>query len=326
MNNPPKKLLDQTRERLRLKHYSIRTEESYVSWIKRFILFHNKRHPKDMGAAEIEEFLSHLAVKKRVAQSTQNQAMNAIIFLYREILKIELKEPIDAIRAKRPRRLPTVLTKKEALDVINAMAGTYKTMASLLYGSGLRLMECIRLRVKDIDFEMNQIVIRDGKGAKDRVTVLPQGIKTELQEHLKRVRLLHKDDLANGFGAVYLPYALERKSKNANRQWIWQYVFPSKSISKDPRSGIMRRHHIHESSLQRAITNAARLARISKHVTSHTFRHSFATHLLEDGYHIRTVQELLGHEDVSTTMIYTHVVRKGGMAVQSPMDKIESLF
>lgn len=230
MHKPPKKLLNQVRGKLRLKHYSIRTEESYVSWIRRFILFHNKRHPKDMAEKEIEEFLSHLAVKKRVAQSTQNQALNAIIFLYREILKIELKERINAIRAKRPRRLLTVLTKNEAIDVINALSGTYKTMASLLYGSGLRLMECLRLRVKDIDFKMNQIVVRDGKGAKDRVTVLPEGVKTDLKEHLKRVRLLHKDDLTNGFGTVYLPYALERKSKNANRQWIWQYVFPSKSL------------------------------------------------------------------------------------------------
>ncbi len=225
MRKSPKKLLDQVREKLRLKHYSIRTEESYVSWIRRFILFHNKRHPKDMGEAEIEEFLTHLAVKKSVAQSTQNQALNAIIFLYGEILRIELKEPINAIRAKRPRRLPTVLTKNEVRDVINALSGTYKTMGSLLYGSGLRLMECIRLRVKDIDFNMNQIVVRDGKGAKDRVTVLPKGVTGDLKEHLKRVQLLHKDDLANGFGTVYLPYALERKSKNANRQWIWQYVF-----------------------------------------------------------------------------------------------------
>ena len=320
MVTPPKKLLDRVRDRIRLKHYSIRTERSYTSWIKRFILFHNKKHPKDMGVAEIEEFLTHLAVKKNVAQSTQNQALNAIIFLYREILGIEFKEPIDAIRAKKPLRLPVVLTKAEVSKLIKTLSGTEKIIGMLLYGAGLRLMECIRLRVKDIDFELNQIVVRQGKGDKDRITLLPEVVKDGLQQHLDRVQLLHNDDLAQGYGKVFMPHALERKFKNAGSQWIWQYVFPSKSISKDPRTGIKRRPHIHASSFQRALKRAVRLTRIPKAVTSHTFRHSFATHLLEDGYDIRSVQELLGHKDVSTTMIYTHVLNKPGLKVRSPLD------
>lgn len=321
MVKSPKKLLDQVRDRIRLKHYSIRTGRSYTSWIKRFILFHNKKHPKDMGVAEIEEFLTHLAVRRKVAQSTQNQALNAIIFLYREILGIELKEPINAIRAKKPLRLPVVLTKAEVSKLINTLSGTQKIIGMLLYGAGLRLMECIRLRVKDIDFKRNQIVVRQVKGDKDRITLLPQGVKEDLQLHLDRVQLLHNDDLARGYGKVFMPHALERKFKNEGRQWIWQYVFPSKSISKDPRTGIKRRPHIHASSFQRALKRAVRLTRIPKAVTSHAFRHSFATHLLEDGYDIRTVQELLGHKDVNTTMIYTHVMQKGAMAVKSPLDR-----
>jgi integron integrase len=320
MQDRPKKLLDQVRDLIRLKHYSIRTEKSYVSWIKRFIIYHNKRHPEDMREKEIEKFLTHLAVDLNVASSTQNQAFNALLFLYREVLNIDLKNTINAVRAKKPQRVPTVMTKSEALKVIGAMDGIQKLMTMLIYGSGLRQMECIRLRVKDIDFAMNQIVVRDGKGAKDRVTVLPKNVKSDLNAHLEKVKLLHKDDLSKGYGRVYLPNALERKYKSANREWGWQYVFPSKSLSKDPRTGIIRRHHIHESTLHKAVKISVRLARINKQVSCHTFRHSFATHLLEDGYDIRTVQELLGHKDINTTMIYTHVLRKGGKAVRSPLD------
>ena len=322
MDKAPKKLLEQVRDTLRLKHYSIRTEKSYISWIKRYILFHNKRHPKDMRKHEIEVFLTHLAVDLKVASSTQNQAFNALLFLYREVLNIDIADQINAVRAKRPVRLPTVMSKDETLRVIGALAGIHKLMSMLLYGSGLRLMECVRLRVKDVDFKLNQIIVRDGKGAKDRITVFPENVKPDLKCHLERVKLLHQDDLAKGYGRVYLPYALERKYPNANREWGWQYVFPSKSLSKDPRSGIVRRHHINESTLQKAVKNAARLAGIEKSVSCHTFRHSFATHLLEAGYDIRTVQELLGHMDVSTTMIYTHVLKKGGKAVKSPLDAI----
>jgi integron integrase len=320
MVRPSKKLLDRVRDRIRLKHYSIRTEQSYTSWIKRFILFHNKKHPEDMGVAQIEQFLTHLAVKRKVAPSTQNQALNAIIFLYREVLDIELKEPINAIRAKKPLRLPVVLTREEISKLINTLSGTQKIIGMLLYGAGLRLMECIRLRVKDIDFNMNQIVVRQGKGDRDRIALLPRTVKGDLQKHLDRVQLLYNDDLARGYGKVFMPRALERKFKHANQQWIWQYVFPSKSISRDPRSGIKRRPHIHASSFQRALKRAVRITRIPKAVTSHAFRHSFATHLLEDGYDIRTVQELLGHKGVSTTMIYTHVMQKGAMALKSPLD------
>ncbi len=316
----PKKLLDQVRDAIRRKHYSIRTEEAYVSWIKRFILFHNKRHPREMGAPEIEAFLTHLAVERRVAASTQNQALSAILFLYREVLGIDLDLPLHAIRAKRPRRLPTVLTHDEALRVIAALSGTHQLMAKLLYGSGLRLMECVRLRVKDLDFDQHVIIVRDGKGAKDRVTILPDSLITPLREHLQRVRLIHQQDLKDGYGSVYLPYALERKYPNASKEWIWQYVFPSDRLSTDPRTGVVRRHHIDPSTLQKAVRKAARLAGIDKHVTCHTFRHSFATRLLETGYDIRTVQELLGHKDVKTTMIYTHVLNRGGVAVRSPLD------
>jgi len=317
---PKKKLLDQVRDIIRLKHYSIRTEKAYVNWIRRYILFHNKRHPKEMGSREIEDFLTHLAVDENVAASTQNQAFNALLFLYREVLNIQLDDSINAIRAKRPKRLPTVLTKEELHRIFDAMSGTYLLMAKLLYGSGLRLMECLRLRVKDIDFEQNQITVREGKGMKDRVTVLPESLKVLLKKHLNRVKMMHDSDLAKGYGHVYLPFALERKYPNANQEWIWQYVFPSKSLSKDPRSGKIRRHHLSESTLQKAVKKAVKLARINKPVSCHTFRHCFATHLLEDGYDIRTVQELLGHEDLNTTMIYTHVLNRGGLAVRSPID------
>jgi integron integrase len=315
-----KKLLDQVRDAIRLKHYSIRTEESYVDWIKRYILFHKKRHPKDMGPAEVEAFLTHLAVEGNVAASTQNQALSALLFLYREVLHQELDAPLDSVRAKKPRRLPVVLTPDETRQVIQGMTGVYQLMAKLLYGSGLRLMECVRLRVKDIDFERREIVVRDAKGQHDRVTMLPAGLVAPLQEHLQRVKLLHQQDLKDGYGQVYLPYALDRKSPNAAKEWGWQYVFPSERLSTDPRAGLKRRHHVDESNLQRAVKDAVRLARIAKPASCHTFRHSFATHLLESGYDIRTVQELLGHKDVKTTMIYTHVLNRGGLAVRSPLD------
>ena len=264
---------------------------------------------------------AHLAVKENVAASTQNQALSALWFLYREVLPQDLDGPIDALRAKKPKRLPTVLTKEEVHRVLGHLSGDHLLMAKLLYGSGLRLMECARLRVKDVDFAYHTIVVRDGKGMEDRVTMLPDGVIPPLQEHLQRVKQLHEQDLAKGHGSVYLPYALERKYPNANREWIWPYVFPANRLSVDPRSGIVRRHHVDESGLQKAVREAARLARIEKRVTCHTFRHSFATHLLEAGYDIRTVQELLGHKDVKTTMIYTHVLQRGGLAVRSPLDK-----
>ncbi|MGQ9585800.1 MAG: integron integrase [Anaerolineae bacterium] len=315
----PKKLLDQVRDALRLKHYAYRTEQAYVAWIKRYILFYDKRHPAEMGTAEVEAFLTHLAVKEHVAASTQNQALSALLFLYREVLHQELG-PVDALRAKRPKRLPTVLTKDETLRLIGCLSGTHQLMAKLIYGSGIRLMECLRLRVKDLEFEQRALIVRNGKGAQDRVTVLPDSLISLLQEHLQRVKALHEQDLAQGYGAVYLPDALARKYPNADKEWGWQYVFPASSLSQDPRSGVTRRHHLHESSLQKAIKEAARLAGIVKPVGPHTLCHSFATHLLEAGYDIRTVQELLGHKDVRTTMIYTHVLQRGGLAVRSPLD------
>ena len=299
--------------------YSIRTEEAYLNWIRRYILFHHKRHPREMGAPEVQTFLTHLAVDENVAASTQNQAFSALLFLYREVLHQELGL-VDAMRAKKPKRLPTVLTKQEVQRLFQQMSGTHLLMARLLYGSGLRLMECVRLRVKDLDFEYRTITVRDGKGNKDRVTILPQSLVVPLQDHLRLVKRTHEEDLAKGYGTVYLPYALERKYTNANREWIWQYVFPADRLSVDPRSGVVRRHHIHESSLQKAVRAAAQAAGIPKRVSPHTLRHSFATHLLEAGYDIRTVQELLGHKNVKTTMIYTHVINRGPYAVRSPLD------
>ena len=320
MERPPAKLLDRVRYRIRVKGYSIRTEQSYVDWARRFIIFHNKRHPQNMGKPEIEAFLTHLAVNRNVSPSTQNQAFNALLFLYRDVLEIEFPENINAFRSKRPARLPTVLTKSETTKIISLIPGFQQIMVKILYGSGLRAIECLRLRVKDLDFEMSEIFIRDGKGKKDRVTVLPDEIKDPLQKHLVFVKQLHENDLSKGFGRVYLPYALSKKFKNADLKFAWQYIFPAKSISTDPRSGKKRRHHIHQSSLNKAVKKAADMACINKHITCHTFRHSFATHLLQDGYDIRTVQELLGHKDVSTTMIYTHVLNRGGRAVRSPLD------
>jgi integron integrase len=320
MEQRPKKLLDRVRETIRRKHYSIRTEKSYVAWIRRYILFHNKRHPQEMGRAEIEAFLTYLAVERKVSASTQNQAFSALLILYRDVLNKNLDFPIDSVRAKRPKRLPTVLTKEEVSKIIGCLSSLPQLMAKLLYGSGLRLMECVRLRIKDIDFAQHQIIVRDGKGMEDRVTMLPASLVLPLKEHLQRVKRLHEKDLARGYGSVYLPFALERKYPNANREWIWQYVFPSARLAKDTRSGIVRRWHMSDRSLQKAVNIAARLAGINKHVGCHTFRHSFATHLLQNGYDIRTVQELLGHKDVKTTMIYTHVLNRGGLAVRSPID------
>jgi integron integrase len=323
MATRPKKLLDHVREVIRTKQYSIRTEEAYVAWIKRFILFHNRRHPRYLTAHHVEAFLSHLAVNERVAASTQNQAFSAILFLYRDVLRFDLGMPINAVRAKRPHRLPTVLTHTEALAVLSCMTGIHQIMAKLLYGSGLRLMECVRLRVKDVQFETCQIVVRDGKGQKDRVTVLPQSLVRPLQEHVERVQRIFLQDLEQGYAAVYLPSALARKYPSAEREWAWQYFFPSERRSRDPRSDRVRRHHIDESGLQKAVRAAAKLAGLTTPVSCHTFRHSFATRLLEQGYDIRTVQELLGHRDVKTTMIYTHVLNRGGMAVRSPLDRDE---
>ena len=320
MQKRPRKLLDQVRDAIRTKHYSIRTEEAYVNWIRRYILFHDKRHPKDMGSAEITAFLTYLAVEQNVAASTQNQALSALLFLYRHVLEKELVGSIDAVRAKKPKRLPTVLTKPEVFRVIGFLSGTHQLMAKLLYGSGLRLLECVRLRVKDVDFAQRQIIVRDGKGHKDRVTMLPDSLISPLEGFLRHVKMIHDEDLALGYGSVYLPYALERKYPNAHKEWMWQYVFPASKRSRDPRSGVIRRHHVHESGLQKAVRQAAQQAGIPKRVTCHTFRHSFATHLLEAGYDIRTVQELLGHKDVKTTMIYTHVLNRGGLAVRSPLD------
>jgi integron integrase len=314
------RLLNRVRGACRIRHYSIRTEESYVDWIKRFILFHDKRHPLEMGAAEINAFLTHLAVDGHVSASTQNQAFSALLFLYQKVLEVDPGRIAGVVRAVRPKRLPVVLTRDEVRRVIEQLDGTFALMARLLYGSGLRLLECLRLRVKDIDFGRNEITVRQGKGDKDRRTMLPLSLKVELEAHLRRVRQLHERDLSRGFGAVWLPEALERKFPNASREWCWQWVFPSAVLSVDPRTGIKRRHHAHEGSVSRAITQAVRRAGLSKRATSHTFRHSFATHLLENGYDIRTVQELLGHADVSTTMIYTHVLNRGGQGVKSPLD------
>ncbi len=269
----PKKLLDQMREVLQTQHYAIRTEDAYIDWAKRFILFHHKRHPKEMGSAEIAAFLTHLALDRKVAASTQNQALSALLFLYQKVLHQEVGS-VDAVRARKPKRLPTVLTKNEALRVLNAMAGVPQLMAKLLYGSGVRALECARVRVKDVDFAQRFILVRDGKGAKDRITMLPENVVAPLQEHVARVKQMHTKDLADGYGAVYLPYALERKYPNANREWGWQYVFPAKTLSVDPRTGVKRRHHLDESGVQKAVRAAARLAGIDKPVTCHTFRHN----------------------------------------------------
>lgn len=314
------KLLDQVREKIRLKHYSIRTEQAYTDWIRRFILHFGKKHPRDMGAAEIEQFLTHLAVNGRVSASTQNQARCALLFLYKYVLAIELPWLDNVEQAKAPKRLPVVLNRDEIQAILSRLAGTHWLVASLLYGTGMRIMECLRLRIQDIDFKRREILVRDGKGFKDRVIMLPVTLLPTLQAHLLKVRELHEDDLVQGYGEVYMPYALERKYPHAAKEWIWQYVFPAPRLSTDPRSQAVRRHHIQEQAIQRAVKQAVRDAQLTKAATPHTFRHSFATHLLQGGYDIRTVQELLGHADVSTTMIYTHFLNKGGKGVTSPLD------
>jgi len=321
MHHRPR-LLDQVRDRVRVKHYSIRTEQAYVEWVRRFVVFSGLRHPRDLGREEVEAFLTHLAVAGRVSASTQNQAKSALLFLYKEVLSVELPW-LDGIEsAKRPARLPVVLTTAEVEAVLARVSGTTGLILGLLYGTGMRIMECLRLRVKDVDFARQEVLVRDGKGAKDRVTVLPVRLALPLREHLARVRALHEADLAAGVAGVYLPFALARKYPNADREWAWQYVFPSGGLSVDPRSGVERRHHAHEGAVQRAMRQALRDARIPKPATPHTLRHSFATHLLDAGYDIRTVQELLGHADVSTTMVYTHVLNRGGRGVASPLDRL----
>lgn len=323
MDQPPVKLLDKVRHRIRLKGYSIRTEKTYVEWIRRFIVFHNKRHPKEMGRIEIESFLTHLVMQHNVAPATQNQAFNAILFLYVQVLEMDMPDNIQSMRSKKPVRVPTVMTKDEVACVISLMSDVHQLMAKIMYGCGLRVLECLRLRVKDLDFALNQIIVRDGKGKVDRITVFPDGIKGDVKTHLHHVKLVHQQDLENGYGQVYMPYALSKKYPNADKQWGWQYVFPSKTLSNDPRSTIKRRHHLHESSVRKAIHQSVKLSGIIKPVSCHTLRHSFATHLLMDGYDIRTVQELLGHKDVSTTMVYTHVLNRGGRGVVSPLDHFE---
>src|SRR2546423_807841 len=315
------RLLERVHWHLRVKHYSLRTEQSYVDWIRRFILFHHKRHPDEMGEKEIAAFLSFLAVEKQVAASTQNQALSALLFLYEQVLERKLDFLDNVERVKRPPKVPVVFTRGEAQAVLHHLQGPYHLMAELLYGSGLRLLECLRLRVKDIDFGYGQITVRDGKGMRERVTVLPERVRSPLRLHLETVSHLHETDLANGAGRVYHPSALSRKYPSAERAWICQYVFPAAKVSTDPRSRCLRRHHIAERNLQNAVKAAVRRAAVAKAASCHTFRHSFATHLLESGQDIRTVQELLGHRDVSTTMIYTHVLNKPGLAVRSPLDE-----
>jgi integron integrase len=318
--NPKLKLREQLREVMRFKHLSPRTEESYWLWIKGFILFHQKRHPREMGAAHVQVYLNYLATQRNVATATQNQALNSIVFLYREVLGMPLGEIGEIERPTRPRKLPSVLSRDEMKKLLAAVAPDYQLICQMLYGTGMRLMECLRLRIKDVDMERNQIQVHDGKGFKDRVTVLPESLKPALRGHLQRVRLLYQKDRSDGVSGVMLPYALERKFPNAGKQWPWQFFFPAASLSKDPASTFVRRHHVHEVNLQRAVKNAVQVARLSKPVSCHTFRHSFATHLLENGYDIRTLQDLLGHKDVTTTQIYTHVMQKPGLGVRSPLD------
>lgn len=325
--DPPKapnapRLLDQLRHQIRVRHYSLRTEQAYVDWARRFILHQGKRHPRDMGSVEVCAFFSHLAVDRQVAAATQNQAKSAILFLYKEVLGIQLPWLNELVSAKVSRRLPVVLTPHEVRDLLFQLSATMHLIASLLYGTGMRLMEGLRLRIKDVEFARREIIIREGKGNKDRVTVLPENLIAALQSQAAHVQALHQKDLAVGGGEVWLPNALAEKFPHAGRAWGWQYFFPSHVLSTDPRSGRMRRHHLNPKSVQDAVSGAAKRAHLSKPCTPHVLRHSFATHLLQAGYDIRTVQELLGHSDVSTTMIYTHVMNKGGRGVFSPLDAL----
>ena len=316
------RLLDQLRGALRSRHYSRRTEQAYCHWVRRYIHFHELRHPVEMAEPEINAFLTHLAVKEKVSASTQNQALSALLFLYRHVLERKIGDLGEVIRARKPKRLPVVMTREEVKEVLVLLTGDKLLMASLMYGAGLRLMECLRLRIQDIDFSRNEIHVRDGKGAKDRITMLPESLKAPLREHLKKVKALHEKDLADGWGRVLLPGALDRKYPNAPKEWRWQWVFPQENRWKNSRTGEQGRHHVHETIVQKAVTNAVRKSGLTKRATCHTFRHSFATHLLEGGYDIRTVQELLGHKDVKTTMIYTHVLNRGGKGVKSPVDDL----
>jgi len=315
----PIKFLDQLRQFIRAQNKAYKTEKTYIHWVTRFIRFHHKRHPADMGADELEQFLDHLSLHEHVSKNTQKTALNALIFLYRQFLKIELRK-LKYNYASAPTPIPVVFTHKEAQSVIAGLRAPYKLKAQLMYGSGLRISECLRLRVKDLDFGMNVIIVRSGKGEKDRVTLLPEKLIKELRQQIAFVELTHQRDLANGVGEVYLPNALSRKFPNAPYQIAWQYLFPAINLSTDPRSGKERRHHVMDSTLQKAVRMSIRNCKIHKKCGSHTFRHSFATRLLENGYDIRTIQELLGHSDVKTTEIYTHVVKHGGMGVRSPID------
>ena len=320
----PRKLMDQVRAAIRAKHYSRRTERAYVAWIRRLIWATGRRHPAPLDAADITAFLTDLATKGRVASSTQNQALSAILFLYREVLAVDLPWLVDLVRAKRPHHVPVVLARDEVRAILDRIPGVPALMTALLYGSGLRLLECCRLRVQDVDFARHEIVVRSGKGARDRRTMLPARIEYDLERHIATVRAQHSADVANGSGWVELPHALDKKYRHAGREWPWQWVFPATRHYLDPETGQRRRHHLHESVLQRAFHSAVRESRIAKHATPHSLRHSFATHLLEDGHDIRTVQELLGHRDVATTMIYTHVLqRPGGLGIRSPIDRLE---
>jgi len=321
-SHPKPRLLDQVRAALRARHYSRRTEEAYVGWVRRYILFHRKRHPAQMAESEVTEFLTALAVRAKVSATTQNQALAALLFLYREVLQMKVAWLDNVVRARRHPRLPVVLSRDEVRSVLEELDGLQRLMATLMYGTGMRLMECSRLRVKDLDLPGNQIIVRAGKGNKDRITLLPAVIKPELTRHLEKVREQHQRDAAGGQGWVELPEALARKYPNAGKEWAWQWVFPATRRYRDTTTGQLRRHHLHETVLQRAFHQAVRRAGLAKPATCHTLRHSFATHLLEDGYDIRTVQELLGHRDVSTTMIYTHVLNRGWGAVRSPADRL----
>jgi len=314
------KLLDQLREALRARHYSRRTEQTYCLWVKRFIFFHNVRHPTEMAEPEINAFLTHLAVKEKVSASTQNQALCALLFLYRHVLGREIGDLGEVIRARKPKRLPVVMTREEVKKVLANMTGDKWLMASLMYGAGLRLMECLRLRVQDIDFARNEILVRDGKGAKDRLTMLSESLKGPIKDHLKKVKTIHERDLADGWGRVQMPSAMDRKYPNAPRDWRWQWVFPQENRWRNTKTSEEGRHHIDESLVQKSVRDATTKTGLTKRATCHTFRHSFATHLLEGGYDIRTVQELLGHNDVKTTMIYTHVLNRGPTGVRSPVD------
>jgi len=317
------RLMDQVRDTLRVLHYSLRTEEAYVQWIRRFILFHRKRHPREMGKDEIAAFLTHLAVSEDVAAATQNQALAAILFLYKKVLKQDLDWVEGVVRARRPKRLPVVLAQDKVMELLKQLEGTHRLLAFLIYGSGLRLMEAVRLRIKDVDFDQNRLVIRGGKGDKDRVTVLPERLRPALEKQVKLARGFFERDREESAPGVMLPHALERKYPNAGKEWPWFWLFPAKNRSSDPRTGIVRRHHVYEKSLQRDIRQAARHLGIPQPVTVHTLRHCFATHMLENGYDIRTVQELLGHKDIRTTQIYTHVLKRGPNAARSPLDRME---